>query len=190
MKRVLVFGDTHIPKRRDSIPLAFFEHIRTNNYDLALITGDLVRESDMRKAMPPLPKCVIVRGNMDLETKHYLQELIQIDDFCILLLHGTQVDPRGNLAQLGEIAREANADVTVHGHTHEEAIDLLEGRLFLNPGTISGSTGGWAGRVDASFMELVVSSGRMGVTLYHTDWADIRKSETAYLKTSEGISKA
>ena len=190
MKRVLVLGDTHIPKRRDSIPPAFFEHIRMSSYDLALITGDLVRESDMRKAMPPLPQCVIVRGNMDLETKYNLQELVQIDDFRILLLHGTQVDPRGDLSQLGEIARESDADVTVHGHTHEEAIDLLDGRLFLNPGTISGSTGGWAGRVDASFVELVVSPGHIGVTLYHTDWVDIRESKTAYLKTSKGISKA
>jgi len=190
LRRILVFGDAHIPTRRNSIPPVFYEHIDATEYDLALVTGDLVREKDMRKAMPPLPKSCIVRGNMDLEGGYNVHEEIQIDDINILLLHGTQVKPRGNLIQLWEIAKHVNADVTIHGHTHNESIDLYDGRLFLNPGTISGSTGGWEGRTDASFMELEISLSHIGVTLHHTDWVDMRTTKATFVKSTQTISRA
>ena len=190
MKRILVFGDAHIPTRRDSIPTSFYEHIQSTKYDLALVTGDLVRESDMRNAMPPLPQSHIVRGNMDLEGRYNMHEEIKIEDINVLLLHGTQIKPRGDLVQLWEIAKRVNADITVHGHTHDEAIDLYEKRLFLNPGTISGSTGGWEGRTDASFIELGISQSRIEVTLYHTDWVNMRTSKVAFIKSGQAISRA
>jgi len=190
LQRILVFGDAHIPTRRDSIPPSFYQHIQATNYDCAFITGDLVRESDMRKAMPPLPKSYIVRGNMDLEGRYNIHEEIQMEDVRILLIHGTQVKPRGDLAQLWEIANHVNAEITVHGHTHVEAMDLYKGCLFLNPGTISGSTGGWEGRTDASFIELEISHSRIEVTLHHTDWVSMRTSRMAFVKLGQAISQA
>ena len=86
-QRVLVFGDTHIPSRRDSIPAAFYDHIEHTNYDMALITGDLVREADMRSALPPLPRSFIVVGNMDYGSKYNFHEQVHLDDFNVLLLH-------------------------------------------------------------------------------------------------------
>ncbi len=94
--RVLVLGDTHMPSRRDSIPDEFYQYIKENDYDLALVTGDLVRESDMRAALPPLPRSFIVVGNMDYGSTYNFHEQIQLDDFNLLLLHGTQLRPRGN----------------------------------------------------------------------------------------------
>ncbi len=180
--RVLVFGDTHIPSRRDSIPEEFYQHIKDNVYDLALITGDLERESDMRAALPPLPRSFIVIGNMDYGSSYNFHEQVQLDDFNLLLLHGTQLRPRGSIEQLGEILQQIGGDVAVHGHTHRAAIDLYKDRLFLNPGTISGATGGWGGRADASFIELEVQSSEMKVTLHQTDWRVVKKSEIHFLK--------
>jgi putative phosphoesterase len=180
--RVLVFGDTHIPSRRDSIPEEFYQHIKNNVYDLALITGDLERESDMRAALPPLPRSFIVIGNMDYGSSYNFHEQVQLDDFNLLLLHGTQLRPRGSIEQLGEILQQIGGDVAVHGHTHRAAIDLYKDRLFLNPGTISGATGGWGGRADASFIELEVQSSEMKVTLHQTDWRVVKKSEIHFLK--------
>lgn len=185
--RVLVFGDTHIPSRRDSIPEEFYQHIKDNVYDLALITGDLERESDMRAALPPLPRSFIVVGNMDYGSSYNFHEQVQLDDFNLLLIHGTQLRPRGSIEQLGEILQQIGGDVAVHGHTHRAAIDLYKDRLFLNPGTISGATGGWGGRADASFIELEVQSSEMKVTLHQTDWRVVKKSEIQYLKNDDVI---
>lgn len=188
-QRVLVFGDTHIPSRRDSIPKAFYDHIENTNYDLALITGDLVREAEMRSALPPLPRSFIVIGNMDYGSQYNFHEQIQLDNFNVLLLHGTQLRPRGNIDQLWEITQQIDADVAIHGHTHIASIELHRDRLFLNPGTISGATGGWAGRTDASFIELEVSRSDLLVRLFQTDWKILKESTVSFKKQDTKIVK-
>lgn len=190
MKRILVFGDAHIPSRRDSIPSDFCKHIEVTEYDFALVTGDLVREVEMRAAMPELPKCYIVQGNMDYGRGYHFHEQMQIEDLNYLLLHGTQLRPRGNIKQFWEIVMEVGADVGIHGHTHRPAIELHEGRLFLNPGTVSGATGGWSGRDDASFIELETEGSEIKVILYITDWQITKRSELHFTKEhGEMISK-
>lgn len=184
---VLVFGDAHIPSRRDSIPKEFYKHIEQTNYDLALITGDLVRESEMLSALPPLPRRFTVVGNMDYGSLYNFHEQIQLDDFNVLLLHGTQLRPRGNIKQLLEITQEIGADVAIHGHTHIASIDIQEDRLFLNPGTISGATGGWGGKTDASFIELEVSKNELVVKLFQTDWKVVKESTLRFQKQEDKV---
>ena len=190
MTRVLVFGDTHIPTRRQSIPEIFFDHIEKTEYDLALITGDLVREHDMRAALPPLPRTFIVRGNMDYGVEHNISEQVQLDQFRVLLLHGTQFRPRGNLEDFIRALHHVGADVGVHGHTHIAAIELFNDKLFLNPGTISGAAGGSSGRVPASFMELDVERDTLDVTLHYTDWETVKTTEVSFKKTADRVERA
>jgi putative phosphoesterase len=179
--KVLVFGDTHIPSRRDSIPDDFCKIIENTRYEFALITGDLVREDDMKAALPPLPRCFVVRGNMDYSSSaHSFHEKVQIEGFNVLLIHGTQLRPRGNIKQLWEIAENVAAHVAVHGHTHQAAIDLYKDKLLLNPGTISGATGGWGGKTDATFIEIDAEADEMLVTLYHTDWTNVKESKSRF----------
>lgn len=180
--RILILGDAHIPSRRDSIPDLFYQHIKDSTYDMALITGDLVRESDFRAALPPLPRSFVVIGNMDYGSTHNFHEQIQVDEFNILLLHGTQLRPRGNIEQLWEILTKIGGDIAVHGHTHTMAIDLYKEKLFLNPGTISGATGGWGGRTDASFIELEIKKNEMKVSLHQTDWSVSKVSDILFHK--------
>jgi len=180
--RVLVFGDAHIPSRRDAVPSEFYEHIKNTDYDMTLITGDLVKESDMRAALPPLPRSFIVTGNMDYNSSYNFHEQIQLDDFDVLLIHGTQLSPRGNLDQLWEILQQIGGDVAVHGHTHKAVVELHKDRLFLNPGTISGATGGWGGRTDASFIEIAANGSQMQVTLHITDWRVVKRTELQFQK--------
>ncbi len=181
-QKVLVFGDTHMPTRTDSIPASFYERIKQTQYNLALMTGDLVREQAMRAALPPLPKCYIVKGNMDYGHDYRFHEQLQIEGLNFLLLHGTQLRPRGSIKQFHEILCRVGADIGIHGHTHKPTIDLYEGKLMINPGTISGATGGWRGRDDASFVELDISSSEVRVVLYNTDWHLVKKSELLFHK--------
>jgi putative phosphoesterase len=180
--RVLILGDTHIPSRRDAIPDEFYQYIKDSPYDMTLITGDLVRESDMRAALPPLSRSFIVIGNMDFGSSYNFHEQIQIDNFNVLLLHGTQLRPRGNIEQLWEILQNINGDVAVHGHTHRAAIDLYKDRLFLNPGTITGATGGSGG-----FIEIIVDENRMQVILHSTNWHVVKRTEVQYQKQDNRI---
>jgi putative phosphoesterase len=126
-------------------------------------------------------------GNMDYGSPHNFHERITLDDFNLLLIHGTQLRPRGNIEQLWEILTDISGDVAVHGHTHKMAIDLHKEKLFLNPGTVTGATGGWSGRADASFIELEVKKNEMKVTLHHTNWRVSKQSDIWFLKQDEVI---
>jgi len=181
--KVLVFGDTHMPTRRSSIPSEFFEYIAATDYDLAFVTGDLVREPDMRAALPPLPRTIMVRGNMDYSSssESFHREL-SLEAFNILLIHGTQLRPRGNIEQLWEIADNIGAHVTIYGHTHKAAIDLHKSKLFLNPGTLSGASSGGGGRTDASFMELALKKNLIDVVLFKTNWKVMKRSSLSFIK--------
>ncbi|TFF68622.1 YfcE family phosphodiesterase [Candidatus Thorarchaeota archaeon] len=189
LKRILVFGDTHIPTRATSIPTEFYSHIEATGYDMALITGDLVREHVMRQSLPPLPPTHIVQGNMDFGSGYDFQKSLHIGEFDILLLHGTQLSPRGNISELWEIAEHVGADIAVHGHTHAPSVDLQKGRLLLNPGTITGATGGRSGRKEASFIELVLDEVRVSVNLFTTDWTQVKTSVFGFTKTTAGIER-
>jgi putative phosphoesterase len=182
-----VFGDAHIPSRRDSIPTSFYNHIEETDYDFALVTGDLVRETEMRTAMPSLPTCYMVQGNMDYGRGFDFHKQVQIDDFSVLVLHGTQLRPRGSVKQMWDIVMNVDADIGIHGHTHKPTIDLLKGRLFLNPGTISGATGGWAGKDDASFIELEIIGSQLTVILHLTDWQVAKQSNLRFVRKNEEI---
>lgn len=187
MKRVLIFGDLHIPTRRDSLPEEFSKRIAQTRYDLALITGDLVREEEVRAVMPPLPTCYIVQGNMDFGASYEFHHRLKIEDLNFLLLHGTQLRPRGNIEQLYKILLNVDGDVAVHGHTHVPSIDLYNDRLFLNPGTITGATGGRGGRKDASFIELEVSGTELSVTLFITNWHVVKETTMSFKKQDGSI---
>ncbi|MFO7837290.1 MAG: YfcE family phosphodiesterase [Candidatus Thorarchaeota archaeon] len=182
MMKILVFGDTHIPTRRDSIPDAFYSIIEDRHYDLALITGDLVEEHAMRESLPILPRCCIVRGNMDYSYDHNFHEEINIGDLEILLLHGTQLRPRGSIEQIRDILDNVGCDIAIHGHTHEAQVKLYEGRLILNPGTLSGATGVSTGRQEASFIEMEVDGSTVKIVLYKTDWNTLKKSTLSFEK--------
>ena len=84
---------------------------------------------------------------------------------------------------------QLDGDVAIHGHTHQASVELHKDRLFLNPGTVSGATGGWSGRTDASFMELIVEKNMLKVILHLTDWRVIKRTELTYLKTEKKIER-
>jgi putative phosphoesterase len=124
---------------------------------------------------------------MDYGSQYNFHEQVQLDDFNVLLLHGTQLRPRGNIKQLWEIIQEIRADVAIHGHTHIASIELYKDQLFLNPGTITGATGGWGGKTDASFIEIEVSKNELMVKLYHTDWKVVKESILRFQKQEDKV---
>jgi len=113
---------------------------------------------------------------------HNHHEQIQIEAFNVLLLHGTQLRPRGNIHQLWEIAVNINADIAVHGHTHRASIDVYHDKLFLNPGTITGATGGWGGVQEASFIELEAMERNLSVVMHKSDWDVVKVSRIEFMK--------
>ncbi len=152
--RLLVLGDTHIPRRATRIPEEFEELFRELDYHAVVCTGDLTERSVLNY-LQKLGRVYAVRGNMDslpLPETQLIEAEVKIG-----VVHGDQVYPRGDRQQLQEIAVEMGVKILISGHTHSP--DIFKGKvILLNPGSATGVWGGGGGANFPSFMLLNVSS--------------------------------
>lgn len=178
--RVLVIGDTHIPRRASSLPKEISEFIGSKLFDLIICTGDLTDRKVLEYFETLAEKIVVVKGNMDhLNLPEYVE--LSIGEIKIGIIHGHQVYPRGNRKKLADIGKEKGVDVLISGHTHSPDIYMGD-VLLLNPGSATGVWGGGGGSMRPSFMILTVESKRIDVKLYELDKVLSTRSETFYLK--------
>jgi len=156
MTKILVLGDSHIPRRAKSLPHELTNKINelTSNslFDIVLFTGDVIKAPDLIEYLKSKSKKGFYKviGNMDYyggDTNDPLyQELkfkILSDNNLVLgLTHGAQIEPRGDILKLEALALEKKYNILISGHTHMEEIFLTgNGILLINPGS---STGAWS----------------------------------------------
>jgi len=171
--KILIIGDTHIPRRADKIPEPILSCIDTNMpYDYILFTGDLVEESVKGLLKRWSSNLYIVKGNMDfLDLPNYL--IINVCDVRFGLIHGHQVYPRGNLGGLARIADKMGVKVLVSGHTHNPfATEYKIGSkevILLNPGSATGVWSGGVASMKPSFMICALEGSTLITKLYELD---------------------
>lgn len=79
----------------------------------------------------------VVRGNMDFDDDLPLAVMPVVNGAQVLLTHGHRDAVHWDLTKLQLHAETVNAQAIFFGHTHELAVELDAGRLYLNPGSIS-----------------------------------------------------
>ncbi|MBI2085185.1 MAG: YfcE family phosphodiesterase [Candidatus Aenigmarchaeota archaeon] len=133
--RIGIFGDAHIPDRAFEIP----DLIKKELYacDMILCTGDLTGEEVVEFVKNSGKPHKMVRGNMDHLDLPKL-ESIDIEGKKIVIIHSDEVKPRGDRDKLFAIAERYNADILLYGHTHEQDVWELNGKIFVNPGSATG----------------------------------------------------
>ncbi|MFH1222506.1 MAG: YfcE family phosphodiesterase [Candidatus Micrarchaeota archaeon] len=162
--KFLVIGDFHIPERSAEIPRWIRKIIEKEKFDMVLCTGDLTGMKVINY-LAKLAPVKYVLGNMDtLQLPE--SELIAAKGLRLLLVHGTEVHPRGDLPQLNELRKEAKADLLVCGHTHTLRVDEYEGKLFINPGTATGVWGGVSGATDETFIIMEIEKNNVNLQLF------------------------
>ncbi|MCC8140982.1 MAG: metallophosphatase family protein [Lachnospiraceae bacterium] len=117
--KIGIISDTHgilRPKVLDTL----------KDCDYILHAGDFAEESVLDQ-IRFLGNLYVVKGNSDRWWADYLadKQQFRIEDLNFVLLHDRQM--------LGSEAEEA--DVIVYGHTHKFAEEVIDGRLWLNPGS-------------------------------------------------------
>jgi len=154
MVRILLTGDSHIPRRASHVPDEIYKEINKlialDRFDYAFFTGDLINAPKLLDFLNNISKNKLFKviGNMDYyggnknlpQSQNLLVNLNEVADISIGLIHGHQVQPRGDHSQLEYFALEHNYNILVSGHTHKEEIYLTQnGMLLLNPGSITGA---------------------------------------------------
>jgi hypothetical protein len=161
--KIVCIGDFHIPDRMEKIPSWIKNKIQEEKPEKMVSPGDFTSEKVLKQVEKLSDaELIAVQGNMDWVDlpKH---ETLELDGLTLGVLHGSGIVPRGDLSQLGVLAKRMKAQILVHGHTHKLSVDEKNGVLFVNPGSATGSYGGASDRGPESFIILEVQGKKVDV---------------------------
>ena len=144
MVKLLVISDLHYPERGNPIPI--LEKLRNYKFDYIIGVGDYGEMGIelLKKYFPEHfrnNKVTLVKGNCDSLSLPE-EEVIEINQYRVGIIHGHQVEPRGNLNGLYYIASKLKANILLNGHTHIPLFTYYRGVYFLNPGSAGGAISG------------------------------------------------
>ena len=117
-KRIAVLSDTHGLLRPEVLTaIAGCD---------AIIHGGDINKPEIIERLQEIAPVYVVRGNNDKEWAEHLPEsiTIQIEDCVLFVVHNKKFVP----SVLHDI------DVVIFGHSHKYAEQMIDGRLWLNPG--------------------------------------------------------
>ncbi len=197
MIKILVIGDSHIPRRAKNIPIQICEVLEKNvlnrKFDYTFFTGDVIKAPRFMSYLKKITNVEVlaVVGNMDYYGgnrnapiyQHIEVSIETKENLTVGLTHGHQIHPRGDNAQLGNLAIDNNYNILISGHTHKEEIVLTnDGVLLLNPGSVTGAWSFVASR-NPSIIVLILDekTGEIDVFLHQYE---IRSSKLREKKSS------
>jgi uncharacterized protein len=128
MGKVLVISDSH----GLTTELSLIREKHKDEVDLFLHCGD----SELSSNNSALEGYLVVRGNCDFD-EDFPEELVQkVGKWKILMTHGHRYQVKSTLTSLSYRAEELEARIVLFGHSHILGAEMLNGILFLNPGSI------------------------------------------------------
>ena len=128
--KIAVFSDTHGS-------YAACEAIRADcpGADLYIHLGDGYEQARRLQMQEPALPLLSVKGNCDFAVSDADCKLTTFGGKRILFTHGHRFDVKNGLAALRAEAKRQGADIVLFGHTHRQFREVIDGALFLNPGS-------------------------------------------------------
>ena len=162
---VLVVGDMFVPQRAPDIDPQFKQILIPNKLQHVLSLGNIgSRESyDWLRSLSN--DFHGVKGDYD-EGDMPEKKLVTIGEFKIGMIHGHQVLPWGDTDSLSAIQRELDCDILLSGNTHEINVKVLDNKLYINPGSISGAFSNCVADPSPSFVLMVLQGTEAIIYLY------------------------
>ena len=100
-----------------------------------------------------------VPGNVDWFSDAPPDLLAEVAGLRIFMTHGHRYGVKFSLDKLKMAAKAVNADIVIYGHSHVGAQEYADGRLFINPGSVSEPRDG----LSSSFMKIIIINGKISV---------------------------
>ncbi len=79
----------------------------------------------------------IVRGNCDMDSSFPNEVITEIKGTKIYMTHGHLFQVKDTMIPIKLRAQEVGTDVVLFGHSHLLGAEILNGTLFLNPGSLT-----------------------------------------------------
>lgn len=128
--KIIVLSDTH-----GNQPLAL--GILDGNAEAERIVhlGDEVEDACFLEEISGR-SIVKISGNCDFSTAHPRETILDLAGKRILVTHGDLYNVKAGLEKLLKRAVALKADVVLYGHTHQAAVQKVDGILLVNPGCL------------------------------------------------------
>lgn len=160
MSQYLIISDTHGDR---DILTKIFNHYR-GQMKAIFYNGD----SELPADDPIFKDVSTVIGNMDFDQGFAKEHHYQDSEIDIYQTHGHFYHTENDLNQLRERAALVGANVVTSGHTHQLGAEIIDHRLFINPGSISLPKGPYA-NLGGTYAVLTVTPEQYTVQFYTRD---------------------
>ena len=183
---VLVVGDMFIPQRSPDITEQFKSILTPNKVQHVLCLGNIGNKESFDWLKSLSNDFHSVKGDFD-EGDMPDKKVVTIGEFKIGMIHGHQILPWGNAESLSSIQRQLDCDILLSGNTHEINVKVVDNKLYINPGSISGAFSNVVADPSPSFVLMVLQGTEAIIYLYvlndRTQKFDVNKIE--YTKGAE-----
>ena len=129
--RILVISDSH--GRNDDVA-GVIEQV--GHIDMLIHCGDVERGDDYIRSLVDCP-VHMVAGNNDYNLELPSQDIFNIGDYKVLVVHGHTFCVYRGVERLKQYALQNHIDIVMFGHTHKPYIEIDEDVTVLNPGSVS-----------------------------------------------------
>src|SRR5690625_2327033 len=93
-------------------------------------------DSELLNNHPTIQSFTTVEGNCDSPGEFKVEEQLSVDHLNIFITHGHLYQVKTNLLPLTYRAAEVDADIVCFGHSHIAGVEKIDGRIYINPGSI------------------------------------------------------
>lgn len=155
--KALIVSDNHGDKDILNQLVVNFAH----QADVLIHCGD----SELPPTDPVMQHFVAVKGNNDWDADYPFNQVVDCQGTKILVTHGHRYQVNYSLTPLMLKAEEEQADIVCYGHTHQLAVTMNAGTLFINPGSISLPRGEYT-RLGGTFAMVETGGGLLTVDYY------------------------
>lgn len=128
MSKVLVVSDSHGLTKE----LQVLRERHSEDVDLMIHCGD----SELMPDDQAISGYIAVRGNCDFGSGYPLETMAEAAGKKFFITHGHLYSVKSSLMNIKYKAQEVNADIVCFGHSHVLGAEVIDGTLFLNPGSI------------------------------------------------------
>ncbi|ARF16288.1 metallophosphoesterase [Sporosarcina ureae] len=142
--KLLILSDSHGD-------LHTVEQIKSLQADAIFHCGD----SELSATNPLLNGIHIVRGNCDNDDQLPATIVQKVGDETVFIVHGHEHDVKRSMLTLSYAAAEQQATIALFGHSHLYGAEMINGVLFVNPGSTTQPRGGR----EASYAVIEIADG-------------------------------
>ncbi|KWW15945.1 MULTISPECIES: metallophosphoesterase [Peribacillus] len=133
-------------------------------------------DSELERKDPLMKDFLAVRGNCDYDAAYPNDVVENIAGKRFFLTHGHLYNIKMTLMNVAYKSEEMGADIICFGHSHAAGSEMIDGKLFINPGSIRQPRG----RIEKTYAILELEKDQLEITYYDLEGKIVDELRNTY----------